>query len=393
MPAAKELIYSGPNGSLDAGQGKGFLFHPGGTFRKVVKRSDGKFVIYEYEITEISGKWDELKIWGKKIRERKPEDLGLSPYGPKSAYSIMPGTPNDKVKHYKLPKRDEKTDNVDAYGIHETSSEVDEQNHSENMPAKEESVSKSAKNLAWKFANSGLPGASSDPVTYWYPLKSQPGQEHSFDTMGLYDVDQGLKKAALKKVADGALPKGLDEKTVQMAEHVLEKGKSYEEHRSHEGTPESGPYAVSYKGKRLGKLFLEMEPNGSVMLRDADWNHYKTIFDSTSIGKAHGYWDNDRLKAIKDSLSKIVKRRGASVLSSMVQKMGFTETKFADSSTELTKLIDSCYGELSNELSDIEFERQRGKHISGQDERKRIIPILRKLGVAAVKIGWEGKAK
>lgn len=219
----------------------------------------------------------------------------------KKSYTGLPGTDNDRPKHYKLPKGP-KSNNVDLFGIRETSSE--------------ESISKSARQLASKFANSGLPGASSEPITYWYPLKSTPGSQQNVDTMGLYDTDQGMPK----KAASGEkLPRGLDEKSVKLAERVLEFGKSYEEHRATENTPESID-SFEYRGKRLGNLYLELQKNGNVMLRDGNWDHYKTIYDCSDKGRKAGYCDNERLQSIKESLDRTVKQRKIS--SSMMSKMG-----------------------------------------------------------------------
>lgn len=52
----------------------------------------------------------------------------------------------------------------------------------------------------------------------------------------------------------------------QLALHVVFKGRPYARVLTCEGTPESGPYALQYRGFRLGSVKVELSPRGDLLL-------------------------------------------------------------------------------------------------------------------------------
>jgi len=52
----------------------------------------------------------------------------------------------------------------------------------------------------------------------------------------------------------------------RLIRELIIEGHHYERHITCEGTCESGPYALDYKGVRVGRIYLEEDPKGDIYI-------------------------------------------------------------------------------------------------------------------------------
>jgi hypothetical protein len=62
---------------------------------------------------------------------------------------------------------------------------------------------------------------------------------------------------------------------LRIAQHVVDHGHKYQRSVYDDGSPESGPSSATYRGFRLGKVKVEMQPQGGIYLwyQQHDWRH------------------------------------------------------------------------------------------------------------------------